>query len=326
MARTKSLETNTPEDQPIQIEVGDEEEVKTPEPVAEPEAEVRTEAPEPEPTPKEEDPAVLRKRLEEQIRAEVLADEARKAAALRAEYDQKLAAERQRSTEFEARARQSDTDSLTNALGAAQAEADAAKKDYRAAIATGDIDLQTESHERWIEAVARKQWLEEAKNEFEAQVEQQQQPQQRQPTQQEVLEHQIRNMAEPAKAWFRQRPEYALDPQKSQAVIAAHHRAIGAGHAELSPGYFEYVETSLGLRSRTEPRKERTTVVAAPVTREAPSTTGQRAPTKIDLSPEEREMAYATRPRENMTRQEAEKLYAQNKLRLVTAKRNGEIQ
>lgn len=324
-----AVKEEVPPDQPIQIDVGDEEEVKTPETKAE------SEKAAPEPPVQEEPESALRERLKEQVRAEVLAEEARKRAEAESKHQQDLEAERQISRE-NYRKYQSEVQAKHNAtyegvqaqLMAAQAEVEAYKRDLRAAKNAGDIDAEVEAQARLAEAGGRIGPLENAKLQWDAYLEQQRNaPPPRQQQYQDPFEARIANLAEPAKQWFRQHREYATDPTKSAAVVHQHHQAVAAGHRELSPEYFEYVETALGLRQKPEEgRTQKGVVVSAPVTREAPSSNGQRGPTKIELTPEERDIAYQTRPDQNMTRVQAETLYARNKLRLINEKKNGSIQ
>jgi len=110
---------------------------------------------------------------------------------------------------------------------------------------------------------------------------------------------------------------------------------------QYTDAYFDQMEVLLGMRAarmESTESKERASQqpvqpqrqaapVSAPPTREAPSMSTGRAPspTKVTLSAAEQEVAYNSRPRDDMTRQEANALYARNKIELQRKKAAGEI-
>lgn len=57
----------------------------------------------------------------------------------------------------------------------------------------------------------------------------------------------VKGMAKPAADWVRSHPEYATDEGLTAMMVGEHHRAIRAGHAENSPGYFKFIENGLGI-------------------------------------------------------------------------------
>jgi hypothetical protein len=90
----------------------------------------------------------------------------------------------------------------------------------------------------------------------------------------------------------------------------------------------------LGLRAQPDHSRDqivqapepprRSVPYAAPVTRGAPNLSeGGKVPTRIDLSPEERDMAR--RSYQNLPADQAERLYADMKRRMLIAKANGTL-
>lgn len=64
--------------------------------------------------------------------------------------------------------------------------------------------------------------------------------------------------------------------------------------------------------------------MSAPVSRDVPTASGQRASsTKITLSQEERQIARTSFTADNMTNEQKERLYAQNKQKLMRERANG---
>jgi hypothetical protein len=83
------------------------------------------------------------------------------------------------------------------------------------------------------------------------------------------------NIHPKSKAWLREHMEYLQDDVKNAELTLADRKARKAGHAPNTPGYFEAIETELGLRGgqeqveeQVEETTERTTAApAAPVSR-----------------------------------------------------------
>jgi hypothetical protein len=170
-------------------------------------------------------------------------------------------------------------------------------------------------------------------------------------------------LPERAQIWLRAHPEYLVDARKN-SVVQYHHYQVAEQHEPFSDAYFDAMEVALGLRSPAQPnghdatseppatnnpappaRKpvvaRRTTEpsepapvpqptysgppISAPPSRETHSmVTGQSRPSRITLSAEEQQIAWDTRPRENMSQDEAFRLYAQNKQRYLTLRSQGQ--
>jgi hypothetical protein len=71
------------------------------------------------------------------------------------------------------------------------------------------------------------------------------------------------------------------------------------------------------------PEPRRSVPMSAPVSRSAPSAAGGAISTRIDLSPEERDMAR--RSYQDLPPEKAERLYAEMKGRMLAARRNGTL-
>jgi hypothetical protein len=126
--------------------------------------------------------------------------------------------------------------------------------------------------------------------------------------------------------WVRRHPQCVTDQRLYQKMIAAHNLAVADGYVPDSDDYFDFIEDTMKLNQRAEPRREmrmeeddsplssaatatkqRTAPPAAPVSRTASS--GNPRQNVVRLSKDEREMAQMM----GMTDQE----YARNKAQLI---------
>jgi hypothetical protein len=126
--------------------------------------------------------------------------------------------------------------------------------------------------------------------------------------------------------WVRRHPQCVTDQRLYQKMIASHNLAVADGYAPDSDEYFTFIEDTMKLAPRNEPRREirmeeedspmssastatkqRTAPPAAPVSRTASS--GQSRPNVVRLTKDEREMAQMM----GMSDQE----YAKNKMALI---------
>ena len=126
--------------------------------------------------------------------------------------------------------------------------------------------------------------------------------------------------------WVRNHPQCVTDQRLYQKMIASHNLAVADGYVPDSDDYFEFIEDTMKLNQRSEPRREarieeddsplssastatkqRTAPPAAPVSRTASS--GQPRNNVVRLTRDEREMAQMM----GMTDQE----YAKNKVALI---------
>jgi hypothetical protein len=139
------------------------------------------------------------------------------------------------------------------------------------------------------------------------------------------------DLTEAKRQFVRAHPEMLDNPANG----ALHFQALDLGHADDSPEYFAHIEKGLAANKVEKPtpqpqpkpqsREPRGPTVSAPVSRESISiSTGRPVDTKIRLTPEQREAARFTMP--GVPAAEAERVYAQNLLRLEQAKRAGLLQ
>jgi hypothetical protein len=203
-------------------------------------------------------------------------------------------------------------DSINNGLAAAEAEIAEAKNAFRTAAVEQDIDAQVAAQERLAEAQANKVNLTNGKAALERAIkaeserleaQRQQQAQQAQQPQGDQLDR--TNLPQTAKNWLRAHPEYLSDPRKNAKIQSLHWDVLDEGHQPFSDSYYIALEQHLGLRDaiglkqrqnvaddeQEEAQPTRRSVVSAPVSREAPSSTGSRSSGQVRLTQLQREAA-----------------------------------
>lgn len=206
---------------------------------------------------------------------------------------------------------QSQLDAVSTALGAAQSESESAKRDIKTAINNGDVDAQAEAYERLATARANISKLEDGKFELEARI--------KNPPEVEKTEPQGAGLPQRVQRWLGKHPEYVTDPRKNDKIRSLHWEVIDEGHDFDSDGYLESMETKLGMREAeiedepvvTQPRQsqQRTSIVSAPVSREAPSTaTTSRNNGEIRLTVAQREAAKIAGVTEKVYAEQLQKL------------------
>lgn len=194
-------------------------------------------------------------------------------------------------------------DSIKSGLATAEAEIEEAKNAFRMASIEQDIDAQVSAQERLAQANANKVNLLNGKSALERaiQTEQdrlkaQQQVQQQQP-QGDALDR--TNLPQTAKNWLRAHPDYMTDQRKNAKIQSLHWDVVDEGHAPFSDTYYESLEQHLGMRakprqiaSEDDPEDEpRRVNVSAPVSREIPTSSGNRSTGTIRLTAAQREAA-----------------------------------
>jgi hypothetical protein len=325
--RTPEELASVPSDQPVVIELSE------PEPATVPGQEPEIKAPEAivarEPEKEPEAESALKKQLEDLKKAEEASQ--REIAALRERETNALLHARQRTEELQyerGEREQAQYDSVLNALGAAQAEADKAQNDLANAMAASDFTAAAEAQRRLSVATTRIVQLEDGKVAFdnrreEAQRQPQPQPQQQQQRYTDPIDA-MTHLSGKQRDWLKSHREVQSDPRKLAAIGDAHWKAMDAGHSQDSDGYFQFLEERLGYRQpvakqeeEPEPQPQRRSMpVSAPVSRDTPSmSTGRSTPTRIELSPEQREAAKIS----GLTDFE----YAKNLIRLNDLKKAG---
>lgn len=162
---------------------------------------------------------------------------------------------------------ESQVDTVTQGLAAAQAEAESATQEYASAMEAGDWTRAGKAQRRIANAEAKIVRLDEAKSNIEASREQRQQrvePQQPD----DPVEAYIQGRTEPTAKWLRDHREWIGDPKKNQKLTAAHHDAVSEGYAPDTQDYFDHVEKFIGLKkaeAKPEPKTESKRKSSAPV-------------------------------------------------------------
>lgn len=253
----------------------------------------------------EDEPNSLQKQLEALKRSEETSR--RNAEQYARERDEAIAKARERDGEvqrYQRESLQSQLDTVSTALAAAMSESESAKRDIRTAITNGDIDAQVEAQERLATARASIARLEDGKFELEARVKA---PQEKTPEPESDDPLAKLKIPQSAKDWLRKNPEYLQNPRLNAKIQALHYDVLEEGHQFGDSGYFESLETKLGMRKalvageedeeeievRPTPRnqQQRSSVVSAPVSRDTPSSFGVQQDGSVRLSRDQREAA-----------------------------------
>ncbi len=298
--RTKEEALNVPPTEAVEVVLSPD----APEPQDQPGPALKTQQPEPPPEPEDDPSKALQEQLERAKNAERLAQEQLAAAQERErnitrERDESLA----QSSQHRDQAEEARYTAVVNALGAANSEAEAAAQAWEAADIAGDSKAKAEAQRRLARAEANVARFEDAKANYEDARETRKRepaPQPRAPA--DPIEAAIQAMPQGAQGWLRSHPEFITDVRKNARLQAAHWDALDEGHAQFSPAYFESLETRVGLRQKPQtqdieesqpaPQPRRASVPSAPPSRDVPSaTTGRPQSSRVELSPQEREIA-----------------------------------
>lgn len=195
-----------------------------------------------------------------------------------AERQQRIAAQREaqesrgKATEYEASAFSAQYDSVVNALGLAQQEADKLASEQEAAMSEGDFKKATELNVKIGRQAARIVQLEDGKAALDAQrqaraAEPAPKPQAQQRSEAEQREAYLATQSPKTAAWMRAHPAYFDDIKLQNKVLAGHYLAVDKGIVPESDEYFQFVEEHAGLRQRPVQQETRST---AAVTVERP--------------------------------------------------------
>jgi hypothetical protein len=146
------------------------------------------------------------------------------------------------------------------------------------------------------------------------------------------FEGRIAHFPDQAKTWLRAHPEFVHDESQARRIGGVHSYLVDSKGVEaFSPAYFDALDSEFGFSSpahQHQPPARRSIPMTAPVSREVPMSSGQRTldTRQITLSAEERAVARNSFSDASMSNEERERLYAQNKARMLVAKARGEIQ
>lgn len=215
---------------------------------------------------------------------------------------------------------ESQTEAIASALSAAMADAETAQRDLAQAGEAGDFAAQGVAYRRLAKAEANIARLEDGKAELEerakaakdAPVEQQQQ---RDPIE-------AMDIPAEAKALLREKPQYLTNARLNAKMNAIHWDLIEEGYESFAPDYLEQIRERMEAKKAPkaeEPEEEvqpqRRATVSAPVSREAPSSSGAERPGRVTLTVAQKEAAKIA----GITEVE----YAKNVQRLKAEKANG---
>jgi len=287
--------------------------------------------PPPPPDPPVEDNP-LQKALDAQKRAEELQRTAQR------ERDDALRQTRERDEELtRERGDREDAqyNSVLTAIAAEQSAIDKAEADYAAFAAAGDWASAGKAQRIMASASARLDRLEDGKQAFETKREIAKvappaaaPPPAPQPAPQD-FEQRIAQMPEVAKGWLRKHPEFINDEAMNRKIGGAHNYLVdNKGLQPFSEAYFDALDTEFGFKTAPAPAAQpqrRSIPMSAPVSRDAPTYSGQKpASTTMTLTEEERRIARTSYTALDMTDAQKEYAYAKNKQKLLRLRANGE--
>ncbi len=185
-------------------------------------------------------------------------------------------------------------DTVSTGLAAAQQEATAAEAEYAAAFDKGDSIAMAKAQRKIANAEARAVRLDEAKAELEVRRKEPQRPdrrpgwdrlESRPPAGDDPVEAYVAGRTRPTQEWLRAHPDWVTDPKKNERLTKAHLNAVSMDIAPDTDEYFEHVENFIGLRKQATngsgngrepatPAKRKTSVPVAPVGQSSGGTNG----------------------------------------------------
>lgn len=199
----------------------------------------------------------------------------------------------------------SQLDTVSSGLAAAQTDAEAASAEYQSAMEAGDFARAAKAQRRIASAEAKIVRLDEAKADLEARKTKTAEEPAKTRTEQtaetraaaDPVEAYIANRTEPTAKWLREHKDWITDDKKNRKLTAAHWEAVDdQGLKPDTPEYFEFVETKIGLKQPAKTNgngaakpTRRSSVPVAPVQASGGGTNG--GGTEVRLS--QREAAAA---------------------------------
>lgn len=276
-----------------------------------------------EPAPAEDD--AVKRALEATQRADAL--------------QRQLAQAQVRETELSRDRDDAQYNSVLTAIAAEQSTLDKAESDYAAFASAGDWGNAAKAQRIIATASARVDRLEENKQTFDVRREEAKRQPAREPAApaiERTTDQEIDRLGVPiaAKEYLRSHPELISDPNK-RTRLGKVHSYIEDTVSLYSTDYFRRLDEEFGFKSSTEPasgptptQPRRSMPVSAPVSRETHTPNGQRRNNSITLTPEEREIARnafgSVHGAPDLTPDQKERLYAENKAKLNRMRASGE--
>lgn len=284
----------------------------------------RTPKVEPEPAP---EPSFIEQQLAATRRAEDLQRVNSEQVRQLAERDAELVREREGRSDAE-------YNSVLTAIAAEQSALDKAEADYAGFSSVGDFGNAAKAQRIMSTAAARLDRLEEGKVAFEQKRDAPKPAPAATPQAAPLdFEQRIAQLPDTAKSWLRKHPEFVNDASLNTKIGHAHNYLTGMRNVEaFSPAYFDALDTEFGFKAEPQaeappqqPQQRRSMPVSAPVSRDVPTASGQRQkPGSMTLTAEERQIARSSFTASDMTNEQKEYLYAQNKKKLATMRSNGQ--
>lgn len=249
--------------------------------------------------------------------------------------DDELAAERQARARAEAEARersaeaqkakaqseQSYRDVVSGRIAEAKSHEERIKREMKQALEMGEHDRFTDLQMEAAKIAARKLQYEDAKVELESRPKvEREAPVVREQPRDEVEAYIQSIPSTKSQAWLRQHKDCVTDPYLHSKVMYGHNEALRKGITADSPEYFQFLDQHMGYADvETDDdgdeddveiaTPQRKSMASAPPSRDSVRQSGQIAPGKYRLSPEEAETAKAW----DMTPTE----YATHKLKMI---------
>lgn len=195
---------------------------------------------------------------------------------------------------------------LASSLSSAQAEEAAAQAELEKAFEVGDAKAMGAAQAKIGRAAAKVVNLEGAIAQFEQDAAERERIAKETPKTEERVDivtaiDRDPNLMPKERDWLKDHPEVLTDSRRNRELSVGYDRALAKGFKRGSEGYFKFLDEFMGFAELERPAREtdddtdneRASIVSAPVTRDNRSSLSgkQTAPTRITLTPAEREAA-----------------------------------
>lgn len=244
----------------------------------------------------------------EELRSQLQAQKDREAAAVQErvrveQHNRQLEAEKQRWEEdtkkLQAEMLESRRSEIDSSIAAAQSAADAGRREYEAALASGDFQKVSEANLKVNRAAAQMVMLEDRKANFDesartppvsGRVEA--------PPPADRNETFIQSQSPRTQVWLRRHMECVTDQRMSNKTASAHYDALAEGITPETDAYYGYLDQKLGFAQTRQEMKQETTKqpsAAEPPKRATPKPIPAAAPVSHQTPRQEANRVYLTR-------------------------------